>query len=106
MSSKPEDFIRINFNSSLLKIEQFWDIARNSKITVVGISESDLNKSTSVSKNSIDNYGVICCSGSKYGRGRGLSCNIRHDLSFKIKKITSKLKLKLYFQKFYYLTLN
>ena len=62
-------FIHINMNSLLPKIEELRRIACQSNAAVIGISESKLDKSISVSEIEIDGYSILHFDRNRHGGG-------------------------------------
>ena len=82
-------FLHINVNSLLPKIEEMRLIAKLSKATVIGISESKLDNTVPDSEVSIEGYNLL-----RYDRNRhggGVACYVRNDICYSTKCIFSSL---------------
>ena len=67
-------FLHLNINSLLLKIDELRLIVKNSNATVIGITESKLDKT--------DGYELKRSDRNR--QGVGVACYIRKDLSFNL----------------------
>ena len=80
--NKGLDFVHLNTNSLLLKIEQLCSIAKSNNAAVIGICESKLEASVLKQEINIDNYKILCHDRNR--QGGGVACYIRNDLSYNI----------------------
>ena len=76
------NFIHLNINSLLPKIEELCFIAKSTNAAVKGIYESKLDTSVLEQEISIHNSKILCCDGNRHGGAVG--CYIRNDLSHNI----------------------
>ena len=82
---KVKNFIHLNINSLLPKIDELRSIARKSNAAVIGITESKLDESVLNSEIYIDNYSLIRCDRNRHGGG--VACYVRDDISYNQKTI-------------------
>ena len=81
-------FLHINVNSLLPKIEEIRFIAKKSKATVIGISETKLDETIFDTESYIEGYSIVQCDRDR--KGGGVACYIKHDICFSTKNILSK----------------
>ena len=81
-------FLHINVNSLLPKIEEIRFIAKKSKATVIGISETKLDETIFDAESYIEGYSIVQCDRDR--KGGGVACYIKHDICFSTKNILSK----------------
>ena len=87
-NSRGLHFIHLNVNILLAKIDDLRNIAKFSNAAVIGISESKLDYPVLSSEIHIGNYDTLRCDWNRHGaggRGRGVVCEIRNELSFDVK---------------------
>ena len=72
--------IHLNINSLLSKIDELRAIAKKSRATVIGITESKLDESVTDGEINIDGYELIRSDWNRHGGG--VACYIRNDISF------------------------
>ena len=72
--------LHLNVNSFLPKIDELRYIAKRSNATVMGITESKLEKCILDSEIEIDNYQILCCDRNK--KGGGVACYVRNHRSY------------------------
>ena len=80
--NKDLNFIYLNINSLLPKIEELRFIAKSTNAAVIGICESKLDASVLEQEIRIDNYKILCCYRSRHGGA--VACYIRNGLSHNI----------------------
>ena len=80
--NKGINFIHLNINSLLPKIEELRFIAKSTNAAVIVICESKLHTSVLEQEISIDNSKILCCDRNRHGGA--VACYIRNDLSFNI----------------------
>ena len=73
-------FVHLNINSLPSKIEELRQIAKNTNSTVIGFSETKLDKTIFDSEVSIPNYSLIRKDRNR--KGGGVACYIRSDICF------------------------
>ena len=73
-------FIHLNINSLLPKIDELRHIAKTSKVSVIGITETKLDESVLNSEVNIEGYNVLRLDRNR--NGGGVACYIRNDISF------------------------
>ena len=73
----------MNINSLLSKIDELWEIARKTRATVIGITESKLDGSVLDGEINIDGYKLVRSDQNRHGGG--VACYIRSDISFSIR---------------------
>ena len=81
-------FLHINVNSLLPKIEEIRFIAKKSKVTMIGISETKLDGTIFDTEIYIEVYCIVQCDRER--KGGGIKCYIKHDICFSTKNILSK----------------
>ena len=77
--SKGIHLIHLNVNGLLPKIDEIRYIAERTKASVIGITESKLDKSIFQSETQIENYDLLQCNRNK--NDGGVACYIRSDIS-------------------------
>ena len=83
----------MNINSLLSRIGELQQIARNTRATVIGITESKLDGSVLVGEINIDGYELVRSDWNRHGGGvacyihSDISCNVRGDYSSEIENI-------------------
>ena len=82
------DFIHLNINSSLPKIEEFRYIAKSTNAAVTSICESKLDASVLVPDTSIDDCKILRCDRNR--QGEGVACYLRNDLSYNTISVFSR----------------
>ena len=75
--------IHLNINSLLSKIDELWEIARKTRATVIGITESKLDRSVLDGEINIDGYELVRSDRNRHGGG--VACYIRSDISFNVR---------------------
>ena len=75
--------IHLNINSLLSKIDEQWEIARKTRATVIGITESKLDGSVLDGEINIDGYKLVRSDQNRHGGG--VACYIRSDISFNVR---------------------
>ena len=75
--------IHLNINSLLSKIDELRAIAKKSRATVIGITESKLDETVLDGEINIDGYELIRSDRNRHGGG--LACYIRNDVSFNVR---------------------
>ena len=80
-------FIHLNINSLLLKIDELRYIAKNFNVTVIGISESQLDNTVYDFEVAIDGYNII--RNDRNRKGGGVACYIRNNICFNLKTCLS-----------------
>ena len=75
--------IHLNINSLLSKIDELREIARKTRATVIGITESKLDGSVLDGEINIDGYELIRSDRNRHGGG--VACYIRSDISFNVR---------------------
>ena len=75
--------IHLNINSLLSKIDELREIARKTRATVVGITESKLDGSVLDGEINIDGYELVRSDRNRHGGG--VACYIRSDISFNVR---------------------
>ena len=73
-------FIHLNINSLLPKIDELRHIARTSKVSVIGITETKLDESVLNNEINIEGYDILRLDRNRHGGG--VACYIRNDISF------------------------
>ena len=73
----------MNINSLLSKIDELREIARKTKATVIGITESKLDGSVLDGEITIDGYELVRSDRNRHGGG--VACYIRSDISFNVR---------------------
>ena len=81
-------FLHINVNSLLPKIEEIRFIAKKSKATVIGVSETKLDETIFDAESYIEGYSIVQCDRDR--KCGGVACYIKHDICFSTKNILSK----------------
>ena len=76
------NFIHLNINNLLSKIEELCFIAKSTNAAVIGNCESKLDTSVLEQEISIDNSKILCCNTNRLGGAA--ACYIRNDLSYNI----------------------
>ena len=77
--------MHLNINSLLHKIDELRHMARLRNETAIGICESKLDKSITISEILIDNYDLLRCDCNR--NGGGVAYYIRNDLSYTQKNL-------------------
>ena len=80
--SRGLQFIHLNINSLLPKIEKLRIIAKSTNAAIIGISESILDEFVLQPEIQIDDYKIIRCDRNR--NWRDAACYIRNDLSYNI----------------------
>ena len=75
--------IHLNINSLLSKIDELQEIARKTRATVIGITESKLDGSVLDGEINIDGYKLVRSDRNRHGGG--VACYIRNDISFSVR---------------------
>ena len=75
--------IHLNINSLLSKIDELREIARKTRATVIGITESKLDGSVLDGEINIDRYELV--RSDRNTHGGGVACYIRSDISFNVR---------------------
>ena len=75
--------IHLNINSLLSKIDELREIARTTRATVIGITESKLDGSVLDGEINIDGYELVRSDRNRHGGG--VACYIRSDISFNVR---------------------
>ena len=73
----------LNINSVLSKIDELRIIANKSKASVIGITESKLDKTVLDGEINIDGYELVRSDRNRHGGG--VACYIRNDISFNVR---------------------
>ena len=73
-------FVHLNINSLPSKTEELRQIAKNTNLAVIGLSETKLDKTMFDSEVSIPNYSLKWKDWNR--KGGGVACYIRRDISF------------------------
>ena len=73
----------MNINSLLSKIDELREIAKKTRATVIGITESKLDGSVLDGEINIDGYELVRSDRNRHGGG--VACYIRNDISFSIR---------------------
>ena len=73
----------MNINSLLSKIDELREIARKTRATVIGITESKLDGSVLDGEINIDGYELVRSDRNRHGGG--VACYIRSDISFNVR---------------------
>ena len=76
-------FIHLNINSVLSKIDELRIIANKSKDSVIGITESKLDKMVLDREINIDGYELVRSDRNRHGGG--VACYIQIDISFNVR---------------------
>ena len=74
------NFIHLNINSLLPKIDELRYIAKSTNAAVIGICKSKFEASVLDPEISIDNYKILSCD--KNRQGGGVACYVRNDLTY------------------------
>ena len=72
--------LHLNINSILPKIDELRQIAKTSKVSVIGISETKLDDT--VTNNEINIEGYSALRHDRNRQGGGVACYVRNDISF------------------------
>ena len=75
--------IHLNINNLLSKIDELREIARKTRATVIGITESKLDGSVLDWEINIDGYELVRSDRNRHGGG--VACYIRSDISFNVR---------------------
>ena len=75
--------IHFNINNLLSKIDELWEIARKTRATVIGITESKLDGSVQDGEINIDGYKLVRSDWNRHGGG--VACYIHSDISFNVR---------------------
>ena len=75
--------IHLNINSLLSKIDELREIAKKTRATVIGITESKLDGSVLDGEINIDGYELVRSDRNRHGGG--VACYIRNDISFSVR---------------------
>ena len=75
--------IHLNINSLLSKIDELREIARKTRATVIGITESKLDRSVLDGEINIDGYELVRSDWNRHGGG--VAYYIRNDISFSVR---------------------
>ena len=81
------NFLHINVNSLLSKIDELRDIVGHAKPAILGITESKLNGSVTNQEVNISGYNIL--RNDRNRNGGGAACYIRSDLCFNSRSIFS-----------------
>ena len=73
----------LNINSILSKIDELRAIAKKSRASVIGITESKLDKTVLDEEINIDGYELARSDWNRHGGG--VACYIRNDISFNVR---------------------
>ena len=79
--------IHLNINSLLSEIDELRAIAKKSRATVIGITESKLDETVLDGEINIDGYETIRSDRNRHGGE--VACYVRSDVSFKVRGIFS-----------------
>ena len=77
-------FLHLNVNSLLPKIHEIRKIAHDSKATIIGITETKLDKTIFDNEVNIDGYNIIRKDRTRHGGG--VCCYIKNDRSFNVRE--------------------
>ena len=77
-------FLHLNVNSLLPKIHEIRKIAQDSKATIIGITETKLDKTIFDNEVNIDGYNIIRKDRTRHGGG--VCCYIKNDRSFNVRE--------------------
>ena len=75
--------VHLNINSLLSKIDQLREIARNTRATVIGITEPKVDGSVLDGEINIDGYELVRSDWNRHGGG--VACYIHSDISFNVR---------------------
>ena len=81
-------FLHINVNSLLPKIEEVRFIAKTSKATVIGITDTKLDGTIFYADLYMEGYSIVRCERER--KGGGVTCFIKNDICFSTKNVLSK----------------
>ena len=73
-------FLHININSLLSKIDELRQIAKKSNATIIGITESKLDKSVTDEEVKIEGYKILRDDRNRFGGG--VACYIKSDIAY------------------------
>ena len=76
-------FLHLNINSILPKLDELETMAGNTKAAIIGITESKVGSSISVSEVEIPGYCILQCDQNR--NGGGVACYVRQDLCFNLR---------------------
>ena len=79
-SQKGFHMVHLNINSLLPKIDELRAIASSTKASIIGITESKIDKSVTDSEISIDGYNLLRCDRNR--RGGGVVCYIKNNICY------------------------
>ena len=96
--------IHLNINSILPKFDEIRYIAASTNATVIGISESKLDKTIILLENQISNYELLRCDRNK--NGGGIACYIKSDVGYSQKHFFLKEMENTFLLKFFCLKPN
>ena len=82
-SNRGLHLIHLNINSILSKIDELRVIAEKSRTSIIGITESKLNKTVRDEEINIDGYELARSDRNRHGGG--VACYIRNDISFSVR---------------------
>ena len=88
LSNKGLNFVHININSLLPKIDEMRNFVKKQSIAVLGVTESKLDSSINDSELKIEGYELLRCDRNRHGGG--VACYISKSLCFNIKNIFSE----------------
>ena len=81
------NFLPVNVNSLLSKIDELRHIVGHSKPAILGTTVSRLDSSVSDQKVNITGYSILCSDRRRYGGG--VACYFRTDLCFNSRNVFS-----------------
>ena len=79
-------FLHLNINSILPKLDELKTIAGNTEAAIIGITESRVDSSISISNAEIPGYCILRCDRNR--NGGGLAYFVRQDLCFNLRSTT------------------
>ena len=91
-------FLHLNINSILPKIDELRHIAKTSKVSVIGISETKLDDTVTNNEINIEGYSVLRHDRNR--QGGGVACYVRNDISFNQVYIFSNETENIFFEIF------
>ena len=90
--------IRLNINSLLSKIDELHAIAKNSRSTLIGMTESKLDETVLDGEINIGGYELV--RSDRNIHGGGVACHIRSDVSFDVRGNFSSEVENIFFDNF------
>ena len=91
-------FLHLNINSILPKIDELRNIAKTSKVSVIGISETKLDDTVTNNEINIEGYSILRHDRNR--QGGGVACYVRNDISFNQVYIFSNETENIFFEIF------